>query len=198
VLASRAEEFLKTDPDQEAALRRLLTLKLAVVPPEGEPARRQASREECTDAEWTLAARLADFPWRLVVMGEREADGQIIAEVAHAHTFDAVVSTSKNLAQMLKAFVPASQRWVEAFLTAAAYRDEILEQRGSPDLVARRGAGGQGPEYLLGEPAASLAQASSGSRPHAGEDVDVGVGTSSGRRHFRCVRALDVFDDLGP
>jgi WD40 repeat protein len=83
VPASRAEEFLKDHPDREAALRRLLTLRLAIVPSEGEPVRRQAVREECTEAEWTLAAGLADHPWRLVVMGERQTDNRIIAEVAH-------------------------------------------------------------------------------------------------------------------
>jgi WD40 repeat protein len=83
VLASRAEEFLKANPDEEKALRRLLTLRLAMVPPEGEPVRRQTMREECTEAEWSLAARLAEHPWRLVVMGEREADKRIVAEVAH-------------------------------------------------------------------------------------------------------------------
>ena len=55
VLASRAEEFLKDNPDDENSLRRLLTLKLASVPPEGEPVRRQTTDEECTDAEWALA-----------------------------------------------------------------------------------------------------------------------------------------------
>src|SRR5438874_100939 len=53
VLASRAEEFLKTNPDEERALRRLLTLRLAMVPHEGEPVRRQTTREECTEAEWS-------------------------------------------------------------------------------------------------------------------------------------------------
>jgi hypothetical protein len=83
VLASRAEEFLKANPDEEKPLRRLLTLRIAVVPPEGEPMRRHTTREECTEAEWSLAARLAEHPWRLVVMGEREADSRVIAEVAH-------------------------------------------------------------------------------------------------------------------
>jgi hypothetical protein len=83
VLANRAEEFLKANPNEEKALRRLLTLKLAIVPSEGEPVRRQTTQEECTQAEWSLAARLAEHPWRLVVMGEREADKRIIAEVAH-------------------------------------------------------------------------------------------------------------------
>ena len=83
VLASRAEEFVKANPDHEKALRRLLTLRLAAVPPEGEPVRRQTTRAECTDAEWALAARLADHPWRLVVVSEREVDARIVAEVAH-------------------------------------------------------------------------------------------------------------------
>jgi hypothetical protein len=83
VLSDRAEAFLKENPDQENALRRLLTLKLAIVPPEGEPVRRQTTREECTEGEWSLAARLAEYPWRLVVIGEREADSRLIAEVAH-------------------------------------------------------------------------------------------------------------------
>src|SRR5215831_5706164 len=49
----------------------------------GIPVRRQTTREECTEAEWSLAARLAEHPWRLVVMGEREVDKRVVAEVAH-------------------------------------------------------------------------------------------------------------------
>jgi WD40 repeat protein len=98
VLASRAEEFLKANPDDEKALRRLLTLRLAMVPPEGEPVRRPTMREECTEAEWSLAARLAEHPWRLVVMGEREADKRIIAEVAH----EALLRAWPRLAQWLR------------------------------------------------------------------------------------------------
>jgi Novel STAND NTPase 1/WD domain, G-beta repeat/TIR domain len=83
VLKNSAEDFLAANPADEAALRRLLTLRLATVPPEGEPVRRQTTREECSDAEWALASRLAEYPWRLVVMRERTADGRIVAEVAH-------------------------------------------------------------------------------------------------------------------
>jgi hypothetical protein len=83
VLARRAEEFLRDNPGQEIALRRLLTLRLVAVPPFGEPVRRETRRAECTEEEWALAARLADHPWRLVVTSESEADGEIIAEVAH-------------------------------------------------------------------------------------------------------------------
>jgi hypothetical protein len=46
VLADRAEGFLKDNPGEESDLRRLLTLKLAIIPPEGEPVRRQTTREE--------------------------------------------------------------------------------------------------------------------------------------------------------
>jgi TPR repeat protein len=84
VLAARAEEFLAQNPAEETALKRLLTLKLALVPPEGEPVRRQARRSECSTEEWALAERLADHPWRLVVIGGGEQQGgEVYAEVAH-------------------------------------------------------------------------------------------------------------------
>ena len=83
VLRNSAEDFLAANPTQKTALRRLLTLRLATVPAEGEPVRRQTTREECSEAEWSLAGRLAEYPWRLVVMRERTSDGCIVAEVAH-------------------------------------------------------------------------------------------------------------------
>jgi WD40 repeat protein len=98
VLSARAEEFLKGNPSMEQPLRELLTLKLAVVPPEGEPLRRQTSRAECTALLWSLAGQLANNPWRLVVMRERESDGKPIAEVAH----EALLRTWKRLADWLK------------------------------------------------------------------------------------------------
>ncbi len=98
VLASRAENFLKENPEEQKALRRLLTLRFAIVPPEGEPVRRQTFREECSEAEWALAARLADYPYRLVVMSEREIDGHVVAEVAH----EAFLRAWPQLAQWLR------------------------------------------------------------------------------------------------
>ena len=83
VLASRAEAFLKSNPADEKTLCRLLTLRLANVPPEGEPVRRQTYHGECTEDEWSVASRLANHPYRLVVMSEREADERVVAEVAH-------------------------------------------------------------------------------------------------------------------
>jgi WD40 repeat protein len=97
-LASRAEMFLEDNPEQETVLRRLLTLRLAIVPPEGEPVRRQADQGECTEHEWALAARLADSTYRLVVISEREADGRIVAEVAH----DAFLRSWPRLAQWFR------------------------------------------------------------------------------------------------
>jgi WD40 repeat protein len=83
VLRRSAEDFLATNPADETALRRLLTLRLATVPSEGEVVRRQTTRDECSKAEWSLAGRLADYPWRLVVTRERPSDGRIVAEVTH-------------------------------------------------------------------------------------------------------------------
>jgi hypothetical protein len=81
VLASRAETFLREHPSDEEVLLRLLTLRLAIIPAEGDPLRRQARRDECTEAEWSLAARLADHSYRHVVISEGETDGCIVAEV---------------------------------------------------------------------------------------------------------------------
>jgi len=88
VLAETAEKFLKANPDRETPLRRLLALKLTLVPAEGDPIRRTARRSECSTEEWSLAEELAEYPWRLVTISEREAAGQtgtdlIVAEVAH-------------------------------------------------------------------------------------------------------------------
>jgi WD40 repeat protein len=98
VLAGRAEAFLKENPEAEKVLRRLLTLRFAIVPPEGEPVRRQTFRDECSEAEWALAARLADHPYRLVVMSEREVRGRVVAEVAH----EALLRAWPRLAQWLR------------------------------------------------------------------------------------------------
>ena len=98
VLSGRAEQFLKENSSDEKPLRRLLTLKLAIIPPEGEPLRRQTSKNECGDLLWNLAGELANIPWRLVVMREREGDGVIIAEVAH----EALLRTWPRLAEWLK------------------------------------------------------------------------------------------------
>jgi WD40 repeat protein len=102
VLAATAEKFLQIKPDAENSLKRLLTLRLALVPPEGDPVRRQALQSECSPEEWSLAEQLAEYPWRLVVTGEREpeegsAGGEVTAEVAH----EALLKAWPRLAQWL-------------------------------------------------------------------------------------------------
>jgi WD40 repeat protein len=83
VLSSRAEEFLRAHPEKENSLRGLLTLKLVTFLPEGKPVPRQATRDECSDDYWDLATSLSGGDWRLIVIGPREADGKIVAELAH-------------------------------------------------------------------------------------------------------------------
>ena len=67
VLVDRANTFLATHPGAEPALRRILTLRLAMVREDGEPTRRRAPRAEFSDDEWRLVSELADDPNRLLV-----------------------------------------------------------------------------------------------------------------------------------
>lgn len=80
-LADKAERFLTRHHEDEATLRRLFTLKLALVPKEGDIVRRRARREECSDAEWQLIEVMAERDWRLLTTGED--GGEPVAEVAH-------------------------------------------------------------------------------------------------------------------
>jgi len=86
VLVDRANNFLATHPGIEAALQRVLTLKLATVLDDGEPTRRRAVRSEFSDDEWRLVSALANYPNRLLVIITTEA-GQSYAEVAHEAIF---------------------------------------------------------------------------------------------------------------
>ena len=80
-LADKAERFVAGEPDSLEALRRLFTLKLALLPREGEIMRRRARRAECGVDEWRLVEAMAGPRWRLVTMGEEAAEAT--AEVAH-------------------------------------------------------------------------------------------------------------------
>jgi WD40 repeat protein len=80
-LTERAETFLRRNPGQEDTLRRLLTLRLAHVPKEGEPVRRRATQAECGAEEWALAQELAGPDWRLLTLSE--SGDVLLAEVAH-------------------------------------------------------------------------------------------------------------------
>jgi hypothetical protein len=73
VLAERANAFLATHPTDEAALRSVLTLRLATVREDGVPTRRRAPRSEFTDDEWRLVSELADHPNRLLVTAALKA-----------------------------------------------------------------------------------------------------------------------------
>ncbi|MEM7441881.1 MAG: TIR domain-containing protein, partial [Pseudomonadota bacterium] len=80
-LVDRAERFIELHPNDTDTLRRLLTLRLAHVPREGQPVRRRAQRSDCTDAEWALVDELAGGDWRLLTTSD--ADEEPVAEVAH-------------------------------------------------------------------------------------------------------------------
>jgi formylglycine-generating enzyme required for sulfatase activity len=86
VLVHRADQFLAAHPVSEAALRRVLTLRLATVREGSEPTRRRAARAEFSDEEWSLVSQLADHPNRLLVIATSEA-GETYAEVAHEAIF---------------------------------------------------------------------------------------------------------------
>ena len=86
MLVERANNFLAAHPGAEDLLRRILTLRLATVWEDGEPARRRAARSEFSDQEWRLVSELADYPNRLLVTVTNEA-GETYAEVAHEAIF---------------------------------------------------------------------------------------------------------------
>jgi hypothetical protein len=86
VLVDRANKFLEAHPGAEAALRHVLTLRLATVREDGEPTRRRAARTEFSLSEWRLVSELADYPNRLLVTVTTET-GDTHAEVAHEAIF---------------------------------------------------------------------------------------------------------------
>ena len=86
VLVERGEAFLSAHRDRADAIKRILTLNLATVREDGEPARRRARRSEFSDDEWRLVGELADHPNRLVVTAVREG-GEAYAEIAHETVF---------------------------------------------------------------------------------------------------------------
>jgi formylglycine-generating enzyme required for sulfatase activity len=86
VLVDRADKFLAAHPNAEAALRCVLTLRLATVREDGEPTRRQAARAEFSPEEWQIVSELADSRYRLLVVVTSKA-GETYAEVAHEAFF---------------------------------------------------------------------------------------------------------------
>jgi formylglycine-generating enzyme required for sulfatase activity len=86
VLVDRADAFLSAHSKSEDELRRIFTLKLAMVREGEEPTRRRAPRAEFTDEEWRLVTELANHPNRLLVTATSEA-GDTYTEVAHEAVF---------------------------------------------------------------------------------------------------------------
>jgi formylglycine-generating enzyme required for sulfatase activity len=86
VLVERADAFIARHPEAQDDLRRILTLNLATVREDGEPARRRAFRSEFTDTQWRLVSELADNPHRLLVIATPD-EGEPVAEVAHETIF---------------------------------------------------------------------------------------------------------------
>jgi WD40 repeat protein len=149
VLAATAESFLQSRPGDEAHLRRLLTLRLALVPTEGEPLRRQALRSECSGEEWALAERLADYPWRLVVTGERHGDGEAVVEVAH----EALLRTWPRLQDWLK-----EERDFLVFKGEVERAERRWQELGRPDNARLSGLDLARAEEWLARRAADLAE----------------------------------------
>jgi formylglycine-generating enzyme required for sulfatase activity len=86
VLADRADAFLADHPKSQDELRRIFTLKFAIVREGEEPTRRRALRSEFSDEEWRLVSELADHPNRLLVTATPQG-GEAYAEVAHEAIF---------------------------------------------------------------------------------------------------------------
>jgi formylglycine-generating enzyme required for sulfatase activity len=86
VLVDRAETFLAAHPKFQDELRRIFTLKLAMVRESEEPTRRRALRSEFSDEEWRLVSELAYDPYRLLVTATSKG-GETYAEVAQETIF---------------------------------------------------------------------------------------------------------------
>ena len=111
-LAKRADRFLVENPDCRDLVRRLLTLRLAHVPRQGEPMRRRIKLDICTDEERALTRKLADPDWRLLVTSEE--DGFATAEVAH---------------EILLREWQTLRSWLEAERSFLVWRDETEVRR---------------------------------------------------------------------
>jgi hypothetical protein len=88
VLVDRANSFLAAHPGDEAALRRVLTLRLATVRDDGEPTRRRALRSEFSADEWRLVSALADYPNRLLVTITSVAGETLVEVIAATHQME--------------------------------------------------------------------------------------------------------------
>jgi len=113
-LRERAERYRRQFAENDAALRRLFTLRLAHVPRVGDPVRRRAPRNQCTAEEWRIAEKLADAEWRLLAITEEGGDAEPVAEVAHE--------------QLLRRW-PTLTRWLEERRGFLIWKGEIEASR---------------------------------------------------------------------
>ncbi len=80
-LRERAERYVRKYPDVLPIVRRLFTLRLALLPRDGDAVKRRARVNECSKEEWEHAETLATQDWRLITIGQDA--GEATAEVAH-------------------------------------------------------------------------------------------------------------------
>jgi hypothetical protein len=80
-LRERAERYVRKYADALPIVRRLFTLRLALLPRDGDAIKRRAREGECSKEEWENAERLAGQEWRLITIGQDA--GEATAEVAH-------------------------------------------------------------------------------------------------------------------
>jgi formylglycine-generating enzyme required for sulfatase activity len=145
VLAERANAFVLQHPQWEAALQRLLTLKLATVREDGEPTRRRAPRSEVTDEEWRLVTELADHPNRLLVTVMPQG-GEAYAEVAHEAIF--------RRWQKLREWIAAEREFLawRSGLEAACRSWQATADRLKPDALLMGLALAQAQSWLAKRP----------------------------------------------
>jgi hypothetical protein len=113
-LRERAERYRQAHPATEEALRRLFTLRLAHVPPRGDPVRRRARRDECSSGEWSIAETLAGPEWRLLTISAPAVAQEPAAEVAHE--------------QLLRKW-PTLTRWLEQHREFLIWKGEVENDR---------------------------------------------------------------------
>jgi hypothetical protein len=143
-LSKRADQFLARYPEKAEVVRRLLSLRLAHVPRQGEPVRTRWEydagnlEDPSTEVEWATAEELAGPEWRLLVTGEK--DGKAIAEVAH----EILLKTWEKL-----------KGWLEAEREFLVWRGEITASLEDWKLASKEGPRQQRQALLLGLPLAT-------------------------------------------
>jgi hypothetical protein len=126
-LAERADAFRVRHQNQEDVLRRLFCVRLAYVPPQGEPTRQRALLGELSEAERELVKELAAPEQRILATGQSD-EGLPIAEVAHEKLF-AAWTTLRN--------------WIESRRSFYAWATQVAADRREWEKAERS------PEHLL-------------------------------------------------